>query len=82
VNSDGSQLTLLAGEPPYNNEPSWSPSSDSIAFVYGQYDRLNIYVVKMDGQGPFQLTHDTWSSDPAWSPDSTASHQLDSRPYR
>ncbi len=71
VNSDGSQFSLLAGESPYNHEPSWSPGSDRIAFVSGPYSHLNVYVINIDGQGLSQLTHNSWSSAPAWSPDGT-----------
>ncbi len=70
INSDGSGFALLAGGA-NNSEPSWSPSSDRIAFVSGSYTYLNVFVVKIDGSFMAPLTSNNWSDRPAWSPDGT-----------
>jgi len=57
------------------DEPAWSPSGRSIAFVVDHdppaSGQLEIYVARADGSGVRRLTQagKTEDSDPAWSPD-------------
>ena len=51
--------------------PTWSPTSDWVAFVSNENDNDEIWIVEKDQWPPTQLTDDEWAWDhhPSWSPD-------------
>lgn len=78
VNVDGSNLTVVAAEPPtYHVEPSWSPDGEWIAYRFiaeaeaeGQQQNHEIYIVHPDGTSRTNLTnHPATDLEPGWSPD-------------
>ena len=74
MNADGTnrtQLTNLGDDP---NSPTVSPDGMKVAFVAGDYDNLDIYVMNIDGSGRTLLTGSTvgiWDMEPVFSPDGT-----------
>jgi TolB protein len=47
--------------------PVWSPDGGSIAFVSTRDGDADIYVMRSDGSGERQLTHNNWADfDPDW----------------
>ena len=82
VNSDGSDLRLLAPAPPHEPDtdrvltqgsPAWSPDGTKIAFASSRaWDQggLDIYVINADGSDLQRLTDDpSFEYAPRWSPD-------------
>ena len=79
VGSDGSDLTVVASEPPtYHVEPSWSPDGEWIVYRFidkgasptPEDDNHEIYIVKPDGASRTNLTnHPATDIEPSWSPD-------------
>jgi len=71
VNVDGSNLKVVASEPPtYHVEPSWSPDGEWIAYRFIQGDDYEIYKVKPDGSSRTDLTNNpAMDIEPDWSPD-------------
>jgi Tol biopolymer transport system component len=71
VDLDGSNLTVVASEPPgYHVEPTWSPKDDWIAYRSIRDENHEIYIVKPDGTSEKNLTnHPATDIEPDWSPD-------------
>lgn len=73
VNIDGSNLTVVASEPPaWHVEPSWSPDGEWIAyrFIEPNTDNYEIYKVRLDGTSSMNLTDNpAMDLEPDWSPD-------------
>lgn len=75
VNRDGSGLRQLTFSPEIDDQPTWSPAGDRIAFRSFRAGREgDIWVMAADGSGAVNLTPDPLPgvSDerhPAWSPD-------------
>ncbi len=50
--------------------PKWSPDGTRMAFIRATGDAFDIYVMRADGTGVVQLTHDAaFDTFPIWSPD-------------
>lgn len=77
ANADGTDSHPIPIPSGWSGSPSFSPDGSYIAFdsVGDQFELspvaadYNIYVVKTDGSGLQQLTHDGGATDPSWSPD-------------
>lgn len=73
VDIDGSNLTVVAGEPPNQHvEPTWSPDGEWIAyrFIEPNTDNYEIYKVRLDGTSATNLTNNpAMDLEPDWSPD-------------
>jgi hypothetical protein len=71
MKSDTSGKTNLTASPTtLDTNPAWSPDDSRIAFVSYRDGNAEIYVTKLDGSDPVNLTDhpaDDW--DPTWSPD-------------
>jgi tol-pal system beta propeller repeat protein TolB len=71
MKSDTSGKTNLTVNPmARDTDPAWSPDDSRIAFVSYRGENAEIYVTKLDGSDPINLTNssaDDW--DPVWSPD-------------
>jgi len=71
MKSDTSGKTSLTLNPTVRDtNPAWSPDDSRMAFVSYRDGNAEIYVTKMDGSEPVNLTNnpaDDW--DPIWSPD-------------
>jgi hypothetical protein len=71
MKSDTSGKTDLTLNPTARDtDPAWSPDDSRIAFVSYRDGNAEVYVIKVDGSDPINLTDnlaDDW--DPAWSPD-------------
>jgi serine/threonine protein kinase/Tol biopolymer transport system component len=71
MKSDTSGKTTLTANPTVRDtDPAWSPDDSRIAFVSYRDGNAEIYVIKMDGSDPINLTNnpaDDWDS--TWSPD-------------
>jgi Tol biopolymer transport system component len=70
INLDGSGLTNLTNNTAADYHPTWSPDGARIAFVSERDGKVAIYVMRADGTDVKRLTHNDFSSFPAWSPDS------------
>jgi Tol biopolymer transport system component len=72
MNTDGSQLVNLTGDPAGDLQPAWSPDGTRIAFVSNRSGNNDIYVMNADGSQQMNLTsHDAEDIHPTWSPDGT-----------
>jgi TolB protein len=74
ANTDGSDVTPVAGGQATAWNPAWSPDSKRIAYTYGDSSRvLQVHVVNADGAGDSTVTHvaveEGSAQMPAWSPD-------------
>ncbi len=71
MDSDGSNRTRLAvGQSGFLSAPTWAPDGSAVAFVSDQDGNPNIWVMRLDGGEPVNLTqHDAKDHSPAWSPD-------------
>jgi Tol biopolymer transport system component len=71
MKSDTSDKTNLTINPTARDtDPAWSPDDSRIAFVSYRDGNAEVYVTKVDGSAPINLTNnpaDDW--DPTWSPD-------------
>jgi TolB protein len=67
----GNQRRLTALDLP-QLEADWSPDGSRIAFVSGDNQNTNIYLINADGTGLQQLTDSPgYNEGPVWSPDGT-----------
>jgi TolB protein len=62
-------LAQLTSGPEDDAVPNWSPDGTKIAFVRGQGDSVNIWVMNADGTDVHRLTASGKDYDPSWSPD-------------
>jgi Tol biopolymer transport system component len=72
MDGDGGNQLRLTDDPAWDDNPSWSPDGERIAFVSNRdsgYRR--IYVMHSDGSNLMKLTKESSNLDPAWSPDGT-----------
>jgi Tol biopolymer transport system component len=71
INADGSGETMLAQTNVQATIPpaEWSPDGKTIAFVGGEVDRADLYVINTDGSGLAQLTRLGTVTGADWSPD-------------
>lgn len=70
MNNDGSDLVRLGTSGTTDEQPSWSPDGNKIAFVSYRGGNSNIWVADSDGSHARQITDlpgENWM--PAWSPD-------------
>lgn len=76
MNADGTNVTELAN----GIDPTYSPDGTKIAYVVGNGETSNIWVMNADGSNQARLTETYQAFAPAWSPDGTkvafvSSHQ-------
>jgi hypothetical protein len=76
MNADGTNVTELAN----GYDPAFSPDGTKIAYVDGDAETSDIWVMNADGSAPARLTENYQSFSPAWSPDGSkvafiSSHQ-------
>jgi Tol biopolymer transport system component len=80
LNTSTGVVSVLAGLPGYDGQPSWSPDGRRLAFVidYEFYDFvLDVFTMNADGTGQVPITHSMnlgaspmrYYQHPAWSPD-------------
>ena len=56
MNADGTGPTRLTNNPVVDQQPSWSPDGQRIAFTSQRDGNPEIYVMNADGSGPTRLT--------------------------
>lgn len=69
-NDTSGKTNLTVNPTARDTDPAWSPDDSRIAFVSYRDGNAEIYVTKVDGSDPINLTNhpaDDW--DPTWSPD-------------
>jgi len=75
MSPDGSNLTQLTFNENRNSRPDWSFAGDHIAYVSRIGERYNydIFSMNADGSGLQRVNrdHDSFESEPTWSPDGT-----------
>jgi Tol biopolymer transport system component len=77
MNADGTNLLKLTDNTKDDDQPSWSPDGNKIAFrSWGYQVPFEIYVMNSDGSNVIPITHDPQDNDveedwPSWSPDGT-----------
>ena len=70
MDSDGRNQINLTNHPRFDDDPSWSPFGDRIAFLSDRGNMgLNVYVMDSDGRNVKRLTNERSCAQPAWSPD-------------
>lgn len=71
ANADGTALRMITQGPGNNQQGTFSPSGDRIAFLSDRDGSWAIYVMSIDGSSLRRLTRDSASvgERPAWSPD-------------
>ena len=68
--ADGSGLMRLTNNTTTDEQPSWSPDGERIAFSSRPDGNFEIYVMNADGSAPTRLTDDPAQDEqPSWSPD-------------
>ncbi|MBI4283396.1 MAG: PD40 domain-containing protein [Chloroflexi bacterium] len=75
MNADASGIVKIGDS--YDNYPSWSPDSKTIAFISGRPGNLQVYTVNSDGTHLLALTSlpkFTAVFDPTWSAQYYTSH--------
>jgi TolB protein len=83
VNADGSNLSQLTNDPAFDDQPTWSPNGQRIAFISQREGNREVYQMNADGSNPTNLT-----LNPAddyglvWSPDGRQIAFLSSRSGR
>jgi len=68
-NADGTGFHRLTSDSSYDGESRWSPDGTKIAFVHGNGDSLNVFVMNADGTNRTRLTNRYEVRGPCWSPD-------------
>ena len=71
MDADGSNKKRLTQHVEDDWVPTWSPDSQSIAFLSARNSSIAIYIMDADGSNKKRLTQNNRSLDPAWSPDGT-----------
>ncbi len=67
VSVEGSNIVNLTNGLGHNFRPAWSPNTNWLAFESNRSTNYEIYLIKSDGTGLIQITHDAASfTDPAW----------------
>jgi TolB protein len=74
ANPDGSGLTALTNDELYQQAPTWSPDSSTIAFTASNQSDYawEIFLVNSDGSDLRRISdYEGYDQDPIWSPDGT-----------
>ena len=72
MNSDGTDVRLIASGATTDSEPRWSPDGRKVAFVTGRDGATEIYVMNIDGTNLTRVTdHPGDDFTPSWSPNGT-----------
>ena len=70
MKSNGTQVTRVTNSPAFEVNPALSYDNSAIAFVKGDVEGPNIYVMSFDGLNPVQLTDDPHKDlYPSWAAD-------------
>jgi Tol biopolymer transport system component len=70
MNSDGTAVTRLTGDPADDGLPAWSADGTKIAFTSNRDGRQEVYVMNADGTAQTRVTNIGMATEgPAWSPD-------------
>jgi len=69
LSADGTTVTNLTNNLSNDDDPSWSPDGETIAFTSDRTGTRQIYVMNADGTGQTQLTSGSFANAPSWSPD-------------
>ncbi|UCG16462.1 MAG: PD40 domain-containing protein, partial [Phycisphaerales bacterium] len=69
INADGTGQTRLTHSPGPDDNPTWSPDGEYIAFRSSRTGEWDIYIMKADGTEVTQLTADlAQDAAPTWKP--------------
>ncbi|MBI2372591.1 MAG: Tol-Pal system beta propeller repeat protein TolB [Deltaproteobacteria bacterium] len=68
VNVDTNEIKRLTQDQGNNEEPSWSPDGNHIAFTSTREGRQQLWVMAFDGTRQRRITKNAGYSTPAWSP--------------
>ena len=79
----GRNQRQVTTDPANDQNPTWSPDGEKIAFVSSRNKgHFQIWVIDTDGKNPVRLTHGFLDNNPAWSPDGkTIAYQSRSQVY-
>ena len=69
MQADGSHITRLTHNPNVDQDPTWAPSGNKLAFSSKRDGNFEIYVMKANGTDIIRLTnHNAEDYYPSWSP--------------
>jgi Tol biopolymer transport system component len=66
--SDGTGARLVYRSRQEIVNPAWSPDGEWLTFSMGVGDRLDVYVIRLDGTGPMRLTRSGTACCSDWGP--------------
>ena len=69
IRPDGTGMRQLTSLPGENNNGTWSPDNQRVAFERNLPKYAAVYVINADATGLRRVSHSQFASDPAWSPD-------------